>query len=68
MRTPDLQIEAWLHELEISILAHNLDVGDLEHDTYVAAKCEYELNPSPNMDYVRGLLAEALSKPFATKH
>lgn len=67
-RYADLQIEDWLHELETDILARNADVGDMQHDCYIAASIEYRMNPEPNLGYVRQLLGHALNKPFATRN
>ena len=57
----DLELESWLVELENDILARNADVGDIQHDSYIAAKCEL-LNASPNIEYIRRIVGNALSK------
>lgn len=69
VKTPDLQIEQWLFELENDIIARKVrDETDPGYATYFAAKLEYELGKPPNLGYVRALLQRALSKPLITRH
>lgn len=63
----DAELAGWLWELETDILARNADVGDVQHDSYIAVQCEL-MHTHPNMGYIRSLLSRALKKPFTAMH
>lgn len=63
----DPELQSWLYTVETDIIAYGLDVGDLEHDCYIAARCEL-MNDRPDMKYVKVMLNEALKARCEVSH
>ena len=59
----DPELEAWLAELKTDIVNRHATIGDIAHDSYIAAKCEM-MNSKPDLAYVRRILSLARDNPL----